>query len=103
MAVIHDMERYLSPQGTIATITPPIGLLGTVVGMIEVFAVIVSADGASRTAEQAQRHGLVVEADAPAVPADVVRALDQAGALGIRQVRIATRNIQPSSTQAETP
>ncbi|MFW3616284.1 MotA/TolQ/ExbB proton channel family protein [Billgrantia antri] len=52
-AVIHDMERFLSPLGTIAAITPLIGLLGTVVGMIEVFAVIVSADGASRTAELA--------------------------------------------------
>ncbi|MGR2738853.1 MotA/TolQ/ExbB proton channel family protein [Billgrantia sp. Q4P2] len=52
-AVIHDMERFLSPLGTIAAITPLIGLLGTVVGMIEVFAVIVSADGAGRTAELA--------------------------------------------------
>ncbi|MGR4068850.1 MotA/TolQ/ExbB proton channel family protein [Halomonas sp. LR3S48] len=52
-AVIHDMERFLTPLGTIAAITPLIGLLGTVVGMIDVFAVIVSADGAGRTAELA--------------------------------------------------
>ncbi|MDI5889805.1 MotA/TolQ/ExbB proton channel family protein [Halomonas rhizosphaerae] len=52
-AVIHDMERFLSPLGTIAAITPLIGLLGTVVGMIEVFAVIVTGDGASRTADLA--------------------------------------------------
>lgn len=52
-AVIHDMERFLSPLGTIASITPLIGLLGTVVGMIQVFAVIVSAEGAQRTAELA--------------------------------------------------
>ncbi|MGM0983921.1 MAG: MotA/TolQ/ExbB proton channel family protein [Pseudomonadota bacterium] len=52
-AVIHDLERFLSPLGTIAAITPLIGLLGTVVGMIEVFAVIVSGDGASRTADLA--------------------------------------------------
>ncbi|MEQ5801813.1 MotA/TolQ/ExbB proton channel family protein [Halomonas sp. H10-9-1] len=52
-AVIHDMERFLSPLGTIAAIAPLIGLLGTVVGMIEVFAVIVSGDGASRTADLA--------------------------------------------------
>ncbi|MFW6346741.1 MAG: MotA/TolQ/ExbB proton channel family protein [Halomonas sp.] len=52
-AVIHDMERFLSPLGTIAAIAPLIGLLGTVVGMIEVFSVIVSGDGASRTADLA--------------------------------------------------
>lgn len=52
-AVIHDMERFLSPLGTIAAITPLIGLLGTVVGMIEVFSVIVSGEGASRTADLA--------------------------------------------------
>ncbi|WP_192036621.1 MotA/TolQ/ExbB proton channel family protein [Halomonas sp. YLGW01] len=53
VAVIHDMERFLSPLGTIAAITPLIGLLGTVVGMIEVFSVLVSAEGAGRTAELA--------------------------------------------------
>ncbi len=52
-AVIHDMERFLSPLGTIAAITPLIGLLGTVVGMIDVFSVIVSGEGASRTADLA--------------------------------------------------
>nr|WP_297459205.1 MotA/TolQ/ExbB proton channel family protein [uncultured Halomonas sp.] len=51
--VIHDMERFLSPLGTIASITPLIGLLGTVVGMIKVFSVIVSASGAERTADLA--------------------------------------------------
>lgn len=52
-AVIHDMERYLSPLGTIASITPLIGLLGTVVGMIEVFSVIVSTHGVERIADLA--------------------------------------------------
>jgi len=36
-AVSHDLERYLSTLGTIATVAPLMGLLGTVVGMIEIF------------------------------------------------------------------
>ncbi len=39
-AVVHDLERFLNLLGTIAAITPLLGLLGTVLGMIEVFAVI---------------------------------------------------------------
>ena len=35
--VVHEMERYLNTLGTIAAITPLLGLLGTVVGMIQVF------------------------------------------------------------------
>jgi len=38
--VVHDLERYLNTLGTIAAITPLLGLLGTVIGMIKVFAVI---------------------------------------------------------------
>lgn len=38
--VIHDMEKYLSTMGTIASVAPLLGLLGTVVGMIEVFTAI---------------------------------------------------------------
>ena len=39
--VVHDMERYLTALGTIAAISPLLGLLGTVLGMIEVFRVLV--------------------------------------------------------------
>lgn len=35
--VAHELERYLPALGTIAAITPLMGLLGTVVGMISVF------------------------------------------------------------------
>lgn len=38
--VMHELERYLTPLGTIASISPLLGLLGTVVGMIKVFTVL---------------------------------------------------------------
>ncbi len=38
--VVHDLERYIDPLGTIAMITPLLGLLGTVIGMIKVFSEI---------------------------------------------------------------
>ncbi|MBP9722285.1 MAG: MotA/TolQ/ExbB proton channel family protein [Gammaproteobacteria bacterium] len=37
---MHNLERNLSALGIIATISPLLGLLGTVVGMIQVFSVI---------------------------------------------------------------
>ncbi|MFK7955493.1 MAG: MotA/TolQ/ExbB proton channel family protein [Lysobacterales bacterium] len=38
--VVHDLERYLNTLGTIAGISPLLGLLGTVIGMIKVFSSI---------------------------------------------------------------
>jgi biopolymer transport protein ExbB len=38
--VVHELEKYLNTLGTIASITPLLGLLGTVIGMIKVFAAI---------------------------------------------------------------
>ncbi len=38
--VVLELERYLNTLGTIAHVTPLLGLLGTVFGMIEVFSVI---------------------------------------------------------------
>lgn len=35
--ISHDLERYLTALGIIASIAPLLGLLGTVVGMIDVF------------------------------------------------------------------
>lgn len=46
--VVHQLERFLNTLGTIAAITPLLGLLGTVVGMIEVFTVI-SVQGSGDT------------------------------------------------------
>ena len=48
--VIHDLERFLNPLGTIATISPLLGLLGTVIGMIKVFAKMQGTEGAANIA-----------------------------------------------------
>ena len=40
--VVHELGRFLNTLGTIASITPLLGLLGTVVGMIKVFTAIMS-------------------------------------------------------------
>lgn len=37
-AVARDLERFLTTLGTIATAAPLLGLFGTVIGMIEIFA-----------------------------------------------------------------
>ncbi len=36
-AAVHRLERYLNTLGTIASTAPLLGLLGTVIGMIEIF------------------------------------------------------------------
>lgn len=38
--VAHELDRFLNTLGTIASISPLLGLLGTVLGMIKVFTVI---------------------------------------------------------------
>ncbi|HET6474352.1 MAG TPA: MotA/TolQ/ExbB proton channel family protein [Pseudomonadales bacterium] len=43
--VMHELERYLTALGTIASVSPLLGLLGTVVGMIKAFTVLM-AEGA---------------------------------------------------------
>ena len=40
--VAHELQRFLNTLGTIAAISPLLGLLGTVIGMIQVFSVITS-------------------------------------------------------------
>ncbi|MEZ5601557.1 MAG: MotA/TolQ/ExbB proton channel family protein [Candidatus Competibacteraceae bacterium] len=38
--VVHELERFLNTLGTIAAISPLLGLLGTVAGMIKIFQVV---------------------------------------------------------------
>lgn len=45
----HRLERYLNTVGTIAAISPLLGLLGTVIGMIKVFSTI-SSEGLGNAA-----------------------------------------------------
>lgn len=41
--VVAELERFLNTLGTIASVAPLLGLLGTVLGMIDVFGVIMEA------------------------------------------------------------
>lgn len=54
--VSHDMDRFLTTLGTIASISPLLGLFGTLVGMIEIFGS--QNAGGSNPAELA--HGISV-------------------------------------------
>lgn len=57
--VVHDLERYLNTLGTIASISPYLGLLGSVLGMMKVFATFSSAG--SDIANPAQLAGGISE------------------------------------------
>ena len=54
--VAHELERFLTTLGTIASISPLMGLFGTVVGMIEIFG---SATAAGNNPQQLA-HGISV-------------------------------------------
>ena len=56
-AVAHDLERYLTTLGTIASLSPLMGLFGTLVGMIEIFGAS-APTGNSNPAQLA--HGISV-------------------------------------------
>ncbi len=55
-AVTHELERYLTTLGTIASISPLMGLFGTVVGMIEIF----GSQSPSGANPQQLAHGISV-------------------------------------------
>jgi biopolymer transport protein ExbB len=56
LGTAHELERFLTTLGTIATLAPLMGLFGTVVGMIEIF----GAQNASGTNPAQLAHGISV-------------------------------------------
>lgn len=54
--VAHSLEKYLNALGTIASVSPLMGLLGTVIGMIEIFGL---QDGTSSNPQQLA-HGISI-------------------------------------------
>jgi len=57
--VIHELERYISTLGTIAAMAPLLGLLGTVLGMIDIFSAFM---GSQMTANAAVLAGGISKA-----------------------------------------
>jgi biopolymer transport protein ExbB len=55
--VAHEMERFLTTLGTIATAAPLLGLFGTVIGMIEIFG---SQSPTGATNPQQLAHGISI-------------------------------------------
>lgn len=55
-ATTHELERFLTTLGTIASISPLLGLFGTVVGMIEIF----GAQTAAGNSPAILAHGISV-------------------------------------------
>jgi biopolymer transport protein ExbB len=57
-AVSQDLDRFLTTLGTIASMSPLLGLLGTIIGMIEIFGAQQTASGVSNPGQLA--HGISV-------------------------------------------
>ena len=55
-AVAHELERFLTTLGTIATASPLLGLFGTVIGMIEIF----GSQSPTGTNPQQLAHGISI-------------------------------------------
>ncbi|WBY02118.1 MotA/TolQ/ExbB proton channel family protein [Ramlibacter tataouinensis] len=59
-AVAHRLERYLSALATIASAAPLLGLLGTVIGMIEIFGSQAPSGGAPGGNPAQLAHGISI-------------------------------------------
>jgi len=58
-AAVHGLERYLNTLGTIAAAAPLLGLLGTVIGMIEIFGSQAPTAGSAGNPQQLA-HGISI-------------------------------------------
>ncbi len=58
-AAVHGLERYLNALGTIAAAAPLLGLLGTVIGMIEIFGSQAPSAGSAGNPQQLA-HGISI-------------------------------------------
>ena len=58
-SAVHGLERYLNALGTIATAAPLLGLLGTVIGMIEIFGSQAPTAGSAGNPQQLA-HGISI-------------------------------------------
>jgi biopolymer transport protein ExbB len=56
---VHGLERYLNTLGTIASAAPLLGLLGTVIGMIEIFGSQAPSAGSGGNPQQLA-HGISI-------------------------------------------
>lgn len=57
---VHQLERNLNALGTIASAAPLLGLLGTVIGMIEIFGASGAATGTAGANPMELAHGISV-------------------------------------------
>lgn len=57
---LHRLERYLNALGTIATAAPLLGLLGTIIGMIEIFGSQAPTTGGAGGNPQQLAHGISI-------------------------------------------
>lgn len=108
--VVHDLEKHLSVLGTIAVISPLLGLLGTVVGIIQAFLAVTSAGisdptmlaGGLSTALITTAAGLVVAIPSMIVHRYLVRHVASL-AVGMEQQAIKLVDIVHGDREVDTP
>ena len=104
--VVHRLERFLNTLGTIALISPLLGLLGTVIGLIRMFlAVMVHGIGDAQQMAGGLGEALVCTATGlvVAVPAYIFHRFfrSKVGGLVVEMEKEATALLDELSAQAE--